>query len=113
MVARNKLSAAPPYSVEMALKRLGADLRSARLRRNLTIDDVAQKIGAGRRAIADAEKGKPTTSISVYTAMLWTFDLLNQLDEVARPENDEQGQMLALSDERMRARIKKGLDNDF
>jgi transcriptional regulator with XRE-family HTH domain len=113
MVARNKLSVAPPYSVEMALKRLGVDLRTARLRRNLTIEEVAQKIGTGPRAVVDAEKGKPTTSVSVYTAMLWTFDLLNQLDEVARPENDEQGQVLALSGERSRARIKMGLDNDF
>lgn len=43
MVAKN----APPYPVEQTIKRLGVNLRTARLRRNLTIQDVAEKIGAG------------------------------------------------------------------
>lgn len=113
MVARNELLIAPPYAIEQALKRLGADLRTARLRRNLTLDDMAQKIGAGVRAVADAEKGKPSTSIAVYTAMLWAMDLLAQLDEVALPERDEEGRALASARERTRARSKTRLDNDF
>lgn len=113
MTARNKLLTTPPYAVEQALKRLGADLRTARLRRNLTIDDIASKIGTGPRAIADAEKGKPSTSAAVYTAMLWAVDLLPQLDEVARPERDAEGQTLALASERGRARTKTELSNDF
>ena len=113
MTARNKLLIAPPFAVEQSLKRLGADLRTARLRRNLTIEDVAQKIGAGPRAVADAEKGKPSTGIVTYVALLWTLGLLSQLDEVARPENDAEGQALALSSERARARMKTGLSNDF
>lgn len=113
MVARNKLLLAPPYAVEQTLKRLGANLRTARLRRNLTIDDMAQKIGTGERAVADAEKGKPSTGIAIYAAMLWALDLLAQMDDVATPERDEEGQTLALSRERARARPNTGLDNDF
>lgn len=113
MTARNKLLTAPPYPVEQTLKRLGADLRTARLRRNLTMDDMAEKIGTGVRAVADAEKGKPSTGIAVYAAMLWALDLLDQMADVAAPEKDEQGQILALSRERARARPKTGLDNDF
>ncbi len=113
MTARNKLLTAPPYAVEQSLKRLGANLRTARLRRNLTKADVAEKIGTGLRAIADAENGKPSTSMAVYTAMLWALDLLSQLDEVALPEKDEEGQTLALARERARARVKTEADNDF
>ena len=109
----NKLATAPPYAVEQALKRLGVNLRTARLRRNLTIDDLAQKIGTGTRAVADAEKGKPSTGIAVYTAMLWALGLLSQLEKVATPEMDDEGQALALTRERSRARPKTGLDNDF
>ena len=112
MTARNKLLAAPPYPVEQTLKRLGANLRRARLRRNLTIEDVAEKIGTGVRAVADAEHGKPSTGVAVYAAMLWTLDLLGHMDNVAAPGKDEEGQTLALSRERARARP-KGLDNDF
>jgi transcriptional regulator with XRE-family HTH domain len=106
MTARNKLLSAPPDAVERSLLRLGADLRTARLRRNLTIDNMAQRIGTGERAVADAEKGKPTTGIAVYAAMLWALDLLEQMDVVAAPERDEAGQTLALSRERARARPK-------
>lgn len=113
MTARNKLLIAPPYAVEQSLKRLGADLRTARLRRNLTIDDMAEKIGTGVRAIADAEKGKPSTSVAVYTAMLWALGLLHQIDDVALPEKDEEGQTLALGRERTRARVKTAVNNDF
>lgn len=104
MTARNKLIAAPPYAVEQTLKRLGANLRTARLRRNLTIDDMAEKIGTGQRAVADAEKGKPSTGIAVYAAMLWALDLLDHMTEIATPERDIEGQTLALSRERERAR---------
>jgi len=113
MTARNKLLTAPPYAVEQSLKRLGADLRTARLRRNMTIEELAGKIGTGPRAISDAERGKPSTTIAVYTAMLWALDLLPQLDEVATPEKDAEGQTLALSAERSRARVKTELSNDF
>ena len=66
MTTRNKLSTAPPYAVEQTLQRLGANLRTARLRRNLTLAEIAEKIGTGVRAVADAERGKPSTGIAVY-----------------------------------------------
>lgn len=113
MTARNKLLAAPPYAVERTLKRLGANLRTARLRRNFTIDDMAEKIGTGPRAVADAEKGKPSTGIAVYVALLWALDLLEPVADIAAPENDEEGQTLAMFRERVRARPKAELDDDF
>ena len=113
MVARNTLLAAPHYPVEKALKRLGENLRTARLRRRLTIDEVAQKVGAGRRAISEAEKGKPSTSVAIYVALLWTFDLLSDFEMLADPSRDAEGLLLALSREWARARRRKGLNNDF
>lgn len=113
MTAKNKLTLAPPYAVEMSIKRLGADLKLARLRRNLTIDDVAEKIGTGPRAVRDAENGKATTGIVVYTALLWAYDLITQLDEVALPIKDKEGQTRSRLDERSRASSGGGLDNDF
>jgi len=76
MTARNTLIQAPPYPVERTIKRLGANLRTARLRRNLTIEEIGEKIGTGPRAVSDAEKGKVSTGIAVYTALLWAYDLL-------------------------------------
>jgi transcriptional regulator with XRE-family HTH domain len=113
MTAKNILLSAPPYAVEQSLKRLGANLRTARLRRNLTIQDVAEKIGTGPRPVSDAEKGKPSTSAAVYIALLWVYDLLDQMSDVASPELDEHGLTLSMTRERLRAREKKTLDNEF
>lgn len=113
MVARNPLLTTPPFAIEKALKKLGAHLRTARIRRQLTLKEVAQKIGAGVRAVSDAEKGKPSTSVAVFTALLWTFDLLEDFERLADPAQDIEGQTLALSREGKRVRTGKGLNNDF
>ena len=113
MAARNLLTTAPPYEVEQAITRLGRDLRTARLRRNLTISDVADKIGTGPRAVMDAEKGKPSTGIAVYAALLWAYDLLGPFGALADPLSDREGLALDQVSGRLRARRGKGLDNDF
>lgn len=113
MVAKNLLIQAPPYEVEQAIIRLGNNLRTARLRRNLTIAQVAQKIGTGPRAVMDAEKGKLSTGIAVYTALLWTYDLLGSMTTLADPAGDSEGLTLDRLSGRTRARASEGLDNDF
>jgi transcriptional regulator with XRE-family HTH domain len=113
MSARNQLLQAPPYPVERTLTRLGSSLRTARIRRNFTIDQIAQKIGTGRRAVMDAEKGKASTGVAVYIALLWVYDLLSQLDDVAIPAKDDQGLRLVATKEKTRARKSGELDNDF
>ena len=114
MVARNKLLAAPPYPVEHALKVLGDNLRTARLRRNLTVEQVAERIGAGPRAITAAEKGKASTGISVFAALLWSYDLLDSFTELADPTADTEGLALAMTREPLRARSpSRERDDDF
>ena len=113
MARRNKLLEAPPYPVEQALQRLGENLRVARLRRNMTIADAAERIGTGPRAVMDAEKGKAATGMVVYAALLWLYDQLDQLDEVADPSKDKEGLSLQSLRERQRARKGKGIDSDF
>ena len=113
MAARNQLLQAPPYPVEQSLGRLGESLRTARIRRNFTIDEIAKKIGTGPRAVRDAEKGKASTGVGVYIALLWVYDLLSPLNDVANPAKDEQGLMLLAAKEKTRARKSGELDSDF
>lgn len=113
MKARNALLGATPYQVEQALKKLGADLKTARLRRNLTSEEVAQKIGTSRFAVADAERGKPSASVAVYAALLWAYGLIDRLAELADPSKDEEGMQLALAREPVRARHRRELSNEF
>lgn len=113
MTAKNTLTATPPYAVEQNIRLLGANLRIARLRRNLTLAEVAEKIGAGTRAVASAEAGKISTSIAVFTALLWAYDLLERFSDLADPSLDEEGIRLERAHGRERARAKNELDNDF
>ncbi len=113
MSARNPLFAAPPYEVEQALETLGANIRTARLRRNLSIAEVAAKIGVDRHVVGDAERGKPSTGIAIYAGLLWTMGLADQLARVAAPEADEEGVMLAKAQGRTKAGGRRTLDNDF
>ncbi len=109
----NKLLETPPYAVESALKRLGANLRTARLRRQLSLQEIADKIGVSRFRVADAEKGKPSTSIAVYVALLWAMGLIDQFGRLADPKTDDEGSALARSREKTRARRSKDLSDDF
>jgi transcriptional regulator with XRE-family HTH domain len=113
MARKNILTSNPPYAVEQALRRLGMNLRTARLRRNLTIDQVAAKIGTGRRAVIGAEKGQSSSSAAVYAALLWAYDLLDPMETLADPTTDTEGQALAGRRERARAEKPTEPDNDF
>lgn len=117
MSRKNQLLETPPYAIEQSVKKLGSDLRIARVRRKLTVAEVANKIGTGIRAVSDAEKGKPSTGVGIYLALLWVYDLLEHMNNVADPVYDIEGQRLALSQERIRVRhsltLNGEIDNDF
>lgn len=95
------------------MRRLGSNLRAARLARNLKIDQVAEKIGTGRRAVADAEKGRLGTAVAVYLALLWTYDLMAPVSQLADPAADAVGIASMARRKRARARTSPPLDNDF
>jgi hypothetical protein len=61
----------------------------------------------------DAEKGKVSTGIGIYAALLWAYDLLHPLEELANPVKDEEGLTLVAAREKTRARKSRDLDNDF
>lgn len=114
MAKQGKTTTAPPAAVEDVLIRLGQNIRTARLRRKLRLEDVAQRIGISRYVMSDIEKGKPTTAVSSYMGALWVFGLLDDMKLVADPDSDEEGKVL----EKSRApktvgKRKKELDNDF
>jgi len=113
MPPRSQLSNAPPHAVEAALKKLGANLRTARLRRNLSLAQLASKLGVDRHVVSDAESGKLGTSVSVYAGMLWAMNLLPTLNSVADPLADEEGLALVGLDQRERARSARGPSNAF
>ena len=113
MPQTNFLNTSPPYAVEDTIRMLGRNLRTARLRRNMTIADASERIGAGVRAVRDAENGKVTTAASVYFALMWLYDLLPAKEALASPDSDLEGRRLTGLREPQRAYSRKSIDNDF
>ncbi|PVM93630.1 helix-turn-helix transcriptional regulator [Caulobacter endophyticus] len=112
--SRGHLLTTPPSEVDAALVALGYNLRTARVRRNLTLVQMAEALGVSREVLGEAEKGKASTSIAVYAGLLWRLGMIEQLGELARPDRDEEGQRLASFREPKRARPAGGpLDDDF
>lgn len=110
----NTASLMLPAEVERILLRLGQNIRTARLRRGMRLQDLAQRVGVSRYAMSDAEKGKPTTAIATYITALWVLQLSDGLLNIADPNHDREGKMLeSLRLPRTAAKHKKGLDNDF
>jgi transcriptional regulator with XRE-family HTH domain len=113
MTNTSRIVDSPPAAVEDALKRLGRNIRTARLRRKLRIEDVAARIGASRFTVADLEKGKPGTSAAAYFGALWALGLLEQAQELADPDRDQEGKVLESARSPKQARHSRSLDNDF
>jgi transcriptional regulator with XRE-family HTH domain len=113
MTKRNTVHIAPPFALEQSLKKLGARLRTARLRRSLTLAEAGAKIGTGIRAVRDAENGRATASIGTYWALLWAYDLLGPAEDLADPVKDIEGSALETRRVRGGGGARKALDSDF
>ena len=96
-----------------SLVRLGSRIRIARLRRKLRQEDLAKQIGRTRATVIAIEQGSPTTEIGAYVAALWVLGLLRELDLVADPGLDRDGQALSFSAADKRVRLRRQLNNKF
>jgi transcriptional regulator with XRE-family HTH domain len=109
----SKISNSPPAAVEDILNRLGRNIRTARLRRKLSMEELAERIGISRYVLSDIEKGKPTTAIAAYLGALWVLGLLRDMREVADPDRDEEGKILERARSPKTAPKRKMIDDDF
>lgn len=93
--------------------RLGLRIRLARLRRRLRQADLAAKIGRTRATVIAIERGSSGTEIGAYVSALWALGLLQELELVADPGLDRDGQALSFSVSDKRVRVRQPLNNNF
>jgi len=77
-----------PEDVRKSMQFLGERLREARLRRNTSVEQVADLLKVNRKTIAEAEQGNPRTSAGVYAGILWALGIGEQLDDLATVERE-------------------------
>lgn len=113
MPTRTRIAASVPAAVQDALERLGRNIRVARLRRRLTQEELAQRVGVSRFVIADVERGKATTGVAAHLGALWALGLLPGMREVGDPDRDDEGKTLERARMPVRARRPQPLADDF
>lgn len=65
-------------ATEEILKTMGEQIKLARLRRNLSVELVAERAGISRVSLWNVEKGSPSVAIGIYAAVLHA---LNNMDK--------------------------------
>jgi transcriptional regulator with XRE-family HTH domain len=93
-----------PLPVRRALRKLGRDIREARLRRRIPAAIVAERASISRTTLFKLEKGDPGVSIGIFATVLFVLGMSDRLVELADIRRDEQG--LALDEERLPKRIR-------
>jgi len=77
----------PPFpSVVRQLAALGERLRLARLRRQLTAELFAERMGVSRETLRRLELGDPTIAMGTYMRALRVLGLDGDIDAVARDD---------------------------
>lgn len=96
-----------PIPVTRLLKILGNDIKVARIRRRITSELMAQRIGISRITLAAIEKGSPTVSFGYVATALWILGLSENLKQVASIECDPVGKALSEQDLPKRVVLKR------
>ena len=83
-----------PRKLEQKMQIVGEQIRLARLRRNLSIAQVAERATCSPVTINRVEKGAPTVAIGIYLRVLYALQLdddillLAQKDDMGRALQD-------------------------
>ena len=82
-----------PIPVNKALQKLGADLKEARIKRRLTMALVEERAGITHVTLTKVEKGNAGVSIGIYTKVMFVLGLIDNVYNLAEPDNDVVGKM--------------------
>ena len=83
-----------PRKLEQKMQTVGEQIKLARLRRNLSVVQVAERATCSPLTVSRIEKGTPTVAIGIYLRVLYALQLdddillLAQKDEMGRALQD-------------------------
>jgi hypothetical protein len=101
---RKKSLRALPVPVRNALRKLGQDIRDARLRRRVSTLIMANRALIDRKTLRKVEHGDAGVSAGAYATILFVLGMTDRLADLADARFDKVG--LALEEERLPKRIR-------
>lgn len=81
-----------PHKLEQKIQVVGAQIRLARLRRNLSVAQVAERATCSPLTVSRIEKGVATVAIGIYLRVLYALQLDDDILLLAR--EDKLGRVL-------------------
>lgn len=96
-----------PIPVNKALKKLGADLKEARIKRRLTMALVEERAGITHITLSKVEKGDAGVSMGIYAKVIFVLGLIDNIYNLAEPDNDTIGKVYDKENLPKRVRYKK------
>lgn len=85
-MAKNTMGTNLPRKLEKKMVIMGEQIKLARLRRNLSIAQVAERATCSPLTISRVEKGSPTVSIGIYARVLYALQLDDDLMLIAKED---------------------------
>ena len=77
------------YDGYQVTKKIGAENRLARLRRNLSIAQVAERATCSPLTVSRIEKGVPTVAIGIYLRVLYALQMDDDILLLAKEDTME------------------------
>lgn len=108
-MAKNTMGTKMPRKLAQKMAIMGEQIKLARLRRNLSISQVAERATCSPVTINRIEKGSPTVSIGIYARVLYALQLEDDLLLIAG--EDLLGRTLQDLSLKHRKRASKKTDN--
>ena len=101
---RSEFNDVLPSRLRRSLAKFGLDLSTARRRRQLTVEMLAERVGVSRSTYMKVEKGDPKVSMGVYAMALFVLGFPDVLSQIADVRQDDTG--LLLEAERLPKRVR-------
>lgn len=105
-----------PLSLQEKMAAVGQQIKLARKRRGLSMQEVAERMFVTRKTLKRLEDGEPGVSFGILASALLILGLEDDLDHLARPETDRTANIIDRRhyDRKKRIRPTRGeVDMDF
>jgi len=93
-----------PIPVRRAIRKLGQDIRNARLRRRIQTKILAARASISRTTLYKVENGDPNVSMSTYATILFSLGMIDRVSNLADIGEDKLG--LQLDEEHLPKRVR-------
>jgi transcriptional regulator with XRE-family HTH domain len=93
-MAKNTMGTKLPRKLQQKMATVGEQIKLARLRRDFSVAQIAERATCSPNTVLRIEKGSPTVSIGIYLRVLYALQLdddillLAQKDEMGRTLQD-------------------------